>query len=80
MRYLLDATGARFDAGLATAGAAIILGPEGGMEPDERALLVEGGWRPSALAPTILRFETAGVAAMAIVRAAHLSPVEDPHA
>ena len=78
-RFLLDAEGGRFDAGPAAAGAAIILGPEGGMEPDERDLLVAGGWRPVALAATILRFETAGVAAMAIVRAAHLSPAGEPH-
>lgn len=76
-RYLLDAGGGRFDPAGAERGAAIILGPEGGLERDERDLLVEGGWRPVALAATILRFETAGVAAVAVVRAAHTSPVEE---
>lgn len=69
-RFLLDAGGDRLDPSAATGGAAVILGPEGGMEPSERAMLVAGGWRPAALAATILRFETAGIAALAIVRAA----------
>ena len=70
-RYLLDAGGGRFDPSPGARGAAVILGPEGGMEPAEREMLIAGGWRPAALAATILRFETAGIAALAIVRAAH---------
>lgn len=75
-RYLLDAAGGRFDAAGARDGAAVALGPEGGMEPDERARFIAAGWRPVALAATILRFETAGIAALAILRAAHTPLVE----
>ena len=76
-RYLLDPAGSALDAAPAADGAAIILGPEGGFEPDERGLLIAGGWRPARLATTILRFETAGIAAVAIVRAALTTLVED---
>jgi 16S rRNA (uracil1498-N3)-methyltransferase len=44
------------------------LGPEGGLDPDERDLLVSAGWRPASLGPNVLRFETAAIAALAIVR------------
>lgn len=53
----------------------IAVGPEGGVEPDERAALVEAGWTPVSIGDSILRFETAGVAALAIARAAlHREP------
>jgi 16S rRNA (uracil1498-N3)-methyltransferase len=71
-RYLLDASGGPFDASAAAGGASVILGPEGGLEDAERAALVAAGWQPVALAANILRFETAGVAAIAVIRAAHL--------
>lgn len=48
----------------------IALGPEGGIEPDERELLVNAGWLPVAVAGATLRFETAGLAGLAIARAA----------
>lgn len=48
---------------------AIVLGPEGGMEPAELELLLARRWRSVRLAPTILRFETAAIAAVAIARA-----------
>lgn len=74
VRYLLDAGGSRLDASDAATGAAVILGPEGGLQPEERTQLVAAGWRPVALASTILRFETAAVAAVAAIRAAHVQP------
>ena len=50
--------------------AAVLLGPEGGIEPSERALIVdEHGWLPASLAETTLRFETAGVVAAGVLRA-----------
>jgi 16S rRNA (uracil1498-N3)-methyltransferase len=70
VRYLLDRQGSALDVAAARTGAAIVLGPEGGLEPAEHRLLVDSGWRPAALAPTTLRFETAGIAAVAILRAA----------
>jgi 16S rRNA (uracil1498-N3)-methyltransferase len=48
---------------------AILVGPEGGIESDEFSRLVAAGWRPASLARTTLRFETAGIAAIAVVRA-----------
>jgi 16S rRNA (uracil1498-N3)-methyltransferase len=50
----------------------IALGPEGGLEADERAAFEAAGWQPTSLAGTVLRFETAGIASLAVVRA-HLS-------
>ncbi|HZJ01382.1 MAG TPA: RsmE family RNA methyltransferase [Gemmatimonadaceae bacterium] len=47
----------------------IALGPEGGLDPRERDAMVEGGFTPVSLVGGILRFETAGIAALAIARA-----------
>lgn len=50
--------------------AEVLVGPEGGIEASERALIVsEHGWLPTSLAETTLRFETAGVVAAGILRA-----------
>jgi 16S rRNA (uracil1498-N3)-methyltransferase len=50
---------------------AVLIGPEGGFAPEERALLID---RPNtirlALGPRILRADTAAVAALALVQAA----------
>jgi 16S rRNA (uracil1498-N3)-methyltransferase len=48
----------------------IVVGPEGGVEDDERDQLVRSGFRAVSVGESILRFETAGVAALATVRAA----------
>jgi 16S rRNA (uracil1498-N3)-methyltransferase len=67
--FLLDAGGeplpsfAPFDA------TAIAVGPEGGLESTELDQLLSSGWRSASLGGATLRFETAGVAAVAIVRA-----------
>ena len=50
----------------------IALGPEGGLEDLERAAFIARGWRPASLGHNILRFETAGIAALAVIRS--LSP------
>ena len=52
-----------------SAPVSIALGPEGGLDDDESEALVAAGFAPAALAGNILRFETAGIAAVAIVRA-----------
>jgi 16S rRNA (uracil1498-N3)-methyltransferase len=44
-------------------------GPEGGLEPAERAAFAENGWRTASLGPNVLRFETAGIAGLALARA-----------
>lgn len=72
-RILLDREG---DALLRVADArptALLFGPEGGLEPAERELLLASGWRLARLAENTLRFETAGIAAIAVVRAVQLA-------
>lgn len=49
-----------------TAPVTIALGPEGGMEGGERDAFIGAAFLPVKLAQTTLRFETAGVAAVAI--------------
>jgi 16S rRNA (uracil1498-N3)-methyltransferase len=48
----------------------LAIGPEGGIEADELASLAAAGFRPVRLGPTVLRFETAAVAAVAVARTA----------
>jgi 16S rRNA (uracil1498-N3)-methyltransferase len=50
----------------------VLVGPEGGIEPDEMAILEGGGWHRARLASTTLRFETAGIGAIAAIRGAQL--------
>ena len=47
----------------------ILLGPEGGLEAGEVEALTSTGWQRASLGDTTLRFETAGVAAIAVCRA-----------
>jgi 16S rRNA (uracil1498-N3)-methyltransferase len=47
----------------------IALGPEGGIEPAERDAFLGAAFLPVKLGPSTLRFETAGVAAVAIAAA-----------
>jgi 16S rRNA (uracil1498-N3)-methyltransferase len=70
MRLLLDFDGERLAdvVGDVRPPVAITFGPEGGLHEDERAQLIQAGWRPVSLAANVLRFETAGIAALAIVR------------
>jgi 16S rRNA (uracil1498-N3)-methyltransferase len=70
-RLLLDGAGLPFAslASTLTAPCAIALGPEGGLDPEERAAFIAAGWHPVSLGANVLRFETAGIAALALVRA-----------
>jgi 16S rRNA (uracil1498-N3)-methyltransferase len=67
---LLDAAGPPFSAlrDAVHPPLAVALGPEGGLEPDERASFLAAGWRPASLGANVLRFETAGIAALALIR------------
>jgi 16S rRNA (uracil1498-N3)-methyltransferase len=70
-RLVLDPSGdALVGAGIPLIAAPVVLaiGPEGGIEADELDALRAAGFRPARLGPTILRFETAAVAALAIAR------------
>ncbi|MBE9374562.1 16S rRNA (uracil(1498)-N(3))-methyltransferase [Saccharopolyspora sp. HNM0983] len=42
----------------------LVVGPEGGVSPDELAALAEAGVRPVRLGPTVLRASTAGAVAL----------------
>ena len=68
---LLDVGGAPLAAltGLTGARIALALGPEGGLTEDERANFSAAGWRTASLGTNVLRFETAGIAALAMIRA-----------
>ena len=69
-RVLLDAAGETSLLSLDLHGpVAIALGPEGGLDDRERDEMIEGGFTPVSLVGGILRFETAGIAALAIARA-----------
>lgn len=69
-RWLLDAHGESATALPVSAPITIALGPEGGLDPSERADMLAAGFTPVKLAPDTLRFETAAIAALGIARAA----------
>ncbi|MFB8174791.1 16S rRNA (uracil(1498)-N(3))-methyltransferase [Streptomyces sp. NPDC055966] len=45
----------------------LVVGPEGGVSPEELALFAQAGARPYVLGPTVLRTSTAGTAAAALL-------------
>ncbi len=52
---------------------ALLVGPEGGWTDEERVEFGAAGWTPVSLGPSILRAETAAIAALAVVTAAWLA-------
>lgn len=68
-RLLLDPDGAPLASTTLTTPVTIALGPEGGLEREERDRLVAAGFAPVSLAGNILRFETAAIVALGVVRA-----------
>ena len=68
-RLVLDSQGTSIGDSIALSDIALAIGPEGGMETAELELAESLGWRKTALATTTLRFETAVISAVAIVRA-----------
>ncbi len=46
----------------------IALGPEGGLDPRERDEMISGGFTPASMIGGTLRFETAGIAGLALAR------------
>jgi 16S rRNA (uracil1498-N3)-methyltransferase len=67
-RLALDASGEPIATATLAVPVTIAIGPEGGMEPAELALLRDASFRTVSLGANVLRFETAAVAALAIVR------------
>jgi len=68
-RFVLDRAGASLPSFAPFGETAIVVGPEGGLESEEIELLLARRWRSASLGTTTLRFETAGIAAAAVVRA-----------
>jgi len=77
LRWLADAAGDAPPATLDGVAVTIVIGPEGGLEDQERAALLGAGFRPLALAAHTLRFETAALAAAAAVTTARLRGIHD---
>jgi 16S rRNA (uracil1498-N3)-methyltransferase len=75
-RLLLDAAGAPLLA-LASGGEPtwLAVGPEGGMEPAERDLLLAAGFAAASLGERVLRFETAGVVGLGVLHARRAASV-----
>ncbi|GGL26332.1 16S rRNA (uracil(1498)-N(3))-methyltransferase [Phycicoccus endophyticus] len=66
-----DATAPLAGVALPDAGdVVVVVGPEGGIAPDELAALEEAGARTVRLGPTVLRSSSAGPAALAVLSAA----------
>ena len=57
----------------------IAVGPEGGLEAGEVAALTAAHFLPVRLGGNILRFETAAIAALAIIRSLLDVPITLPH-
>jgi 16S rRNA (uracil1498-N3)-methyltransferase len=70
--WVADPAGAVPAAELDSTPLSILVGPEGGFSPEERAAIVGAGYRAVALGRNTLRFETAALAAAAIASTARL--------
>jgi 16S rRNA (uracil1498-N3)-methyltransferase len=57
------------DAARGTTAIELLVGPEGGLEDEERGAALVGGFRACRLGPRILRSETAAIAAIAVLQA-----------
>ncbi len=73
-RLLLDASGSPIVSAMATVPSSsghliVAVGPEGGMEADELDRCREANFRPVSLGDGTLRFETAALSALAVLRA-----------
>jgi 16S rRNA (uracil1498-N3)-methyltransferase len=73
VRLVLDRSGEPLLRVAGPGPTALLFGPEGGLEAVERETLMASGWRSARLAENTLRFETAGIAAIAVVRAVQLA-------
>lgn len=68
-RFILDSGGRALTTEPLDAAIALVVGPEGGFEASELEAARALGWIPASLGPTTLRFETAVIAAAAVIRA-----------
>jgi len=72
-RVVLDASGAPMVGQTLLSPVILAIGPEGGFELAELDLLEQHGFARCTLGPSVLRFETAAVAAVAVARAIQLA-------
>lgn len=72
-RLILDRAGASVSTVAGSGPAALAVGPEGGFEPAEIEAARASGFVPASLGPMTLRFETAVIAGLAVIRAARHS-------
>jgi len=72
--FFLDAGGAPLASRVDHREVALAVGPEGGFERQEIVAAEGLGWTAASIAETTLRFETAIIAGVAVVRAVQLSP------
>lgn len=70
--WLADPSGSAPPERLDRSPLTVVVGPEGGFTEEERATLIGAGYRPVALGPHTLRFETAAVAAVAVALTARM--------
>ena len=68
-RIVLDASGGQVASLRLAAPLVVAVGPEGGFEEVELALLAESGFTSVAVGSAVLRFETAAIAGLAVARA-----------
>lgn len=71
-RWLAHQAGAPAPAALDQSPVTVIVGPEGGLTPEEVLLAASAGYRPTSLGVHTLRFETAALAAAAAVAQARM--------
>ena len=66
-RWLADASAEPPSAIATDTWVTVVVGPEGGLTEAERRIFVDAGFKPVRLAPDVLRFETAALAAASVV-------------
>jgi 16S rRNA (uracil1498-N3)-methyltransferase len=64
VKWLADLEGDSLPRLLATDALTVVVGPEGGLTPEERDAILGAGFTPVRLGPHLLRFETAALAAL----------------
>ncbi|MEZ4589052.1 MAG: RsmE family RNA methyltransferase [Gemmatimonadales bacterium] len=72
-RWVADPSGEAL-AAPPTGAAAVLVGPEGGLSESERRLALDAGYLPLWLGPNTLRFETAAIAAAALLATSRSRP------
>ncbi len=69
LRLVLDGSGSPVSATATSTPVVVAVGPEGGFEPDELAALAGAGFAAVSIGRSVLRFETAAIAGVAVARA-----------